>query len=457
MTTNQILGSETTIVDIGSLKGYDKNPRKGNIKAIAESLEINKQYRPIVVQKSTNKILAGNHTWQAAKHLGWTKIAVVFVDVDDEGAKRIVLADNRTNDLADYDTAILAELLKDLGTSSGTGYSAQDMETILNATAAEVEQVIWASNAAGEETLAQNDPLIPVAQGFANEASDTAFGSELGGSEEEDESDVESKPDDLSGVYTLKDDLVFPGATFWEIPLLREDMMIEDLPQPLHTWAGSATRDIGWEGYWLYNWGIDSTSGMKDLSKIMLSFYVWDEYIDPWWDNPVSHMSKVIHSKIKYAITPNFTPNGMPRTVSLWQLYRSRWIGRYLQEIGVRVMPDLQIREEQEFLDIASKTYPKRLPWAAIQTQNLVGTQRTEVKITEEEAKVARHWALQSVRVANPENLLVYAHPKQHEMWMEVFGHGKERNVHCIATRLFYLSSKVRKTLPKPGESQDDE
>ncbi|NBO54510.1 MAG: DNA modification methylase, partial [Actinobacteria bacterium] len=112
------------------MKGYDKNPRKGNIAAIAESLEVNKQYRPIVVQKSTNKILAGNHTWQAAKKLGWTKIAVVFVDVDDEGAKRIVLADNRTNDLADYDTAILAELLKDLGSSSGTGYSAQDMETI---------------------------------------------------------------------------------------------------------------------------------------------------------------------------------------------------------------------------------------------------------------------------------------------------------------------------------------
>lgn len=458
MTANQILGTETTIVDIGTLKGYEKNPRKGNIGAIAESLKVNKQYRPIVVQKSSGKILAGNHTWQAAKSLGWTKIAVVFVDVDDDGAKRIVLADNRTNDLADYDTAILSELLKDLGSSAGTGYSEQDMETILNATAAEVEQVIWASNTAGEETLAQNDPLLSVSQSMSEgESTDSGFGAEFGSGKEEDESDVEKKPDDLSGVYTLKDDLQFPGATFWEIPLLREDMMIEELPEQLHTWAGSATRDMEWDGYWLYNWGIDSTSGMKDLSKIVLSFYVWDEYIEPWWDNPVSHMSKAIHSKIKYAITPNFTPNGMPRASSLWQLYRSRWIGRYLQEIGVRVMPDLQIREEQEFLDIAAKTYPKRLPWAAIQTQNMVGSQRTEVKISEEEAKVARSWALKSVRVANPENLLVYAHPKQHDMWMEVFGHGKERNVRCISTRLFYLSKKVRKTLPKPGESYDEE
>jgi hypothetical protein len=128
---------------------------------------------------------------------------------------------------------------------------------------------------------------------------------------------IEKKPDDLSGVYTLKDDLIFSGATFWEIPYLREDMMIEELPEPLHTWAGSATREMDWDGYWLYNWGVDSTSGMKDLSKIFLSFYCWDEYIEPWWDNVVSHMSKVLHAGIKYAITPNFTPNDMPRAVHL--------------------------------------------------------------------------------------------------------------------------------------------
>ena len=44
-----IITGNTTLVPVTELKGYDKNPRKGNVKAIAESLEINKQYRPIVV------------------------------------------------------------------------------------------------------------------------------------------------------------------------------------------------------------------------------------------------------------------------------------------------------------------------------------------------------------------------------------------------------------------------
>jgi hypothetical protein len=438
-----IIAGETVLVPVGELKGYDKNPRKGNVQAIAQSLEINKQYRPIVVQKSTKKILAGNHTWKAAKSLGWEEIAVVFVDVNDEEAKRIVLADNRTNDLADYDGQILAELLRDLGTSEGTGYSASDMDALLKNLDEDFDNVAEITNQAGERTLAENDALISVGTGMGGSSSSSDNEFSFTG-EDEEEADIEDEPDDLSGVYTLKDDLIFPGASFWEIPVLRDDMMIEDLPQPLHTWAGSATRDLDWDGYWLYNWGIDSTSGMKDLSKIVLSFYCWDEYIEPWWDNPSRHMSKVLHAKIKYAITPNLTPNDMPRASSLWQLYRSRWVGRYLQEIGVRVMPDLQVREEQEFIDISCKALPKNLKWASIQTQNLVGSSRTGQGITQEEADVHKDWTRKSVRAADPENLLVYAHPKTHDEMQSYFGHGTERNVFCIPTRLFYLSQKVR-------------
>ena len=439
-----IIAGETVLVPVGELKGYDKNPRKGNVQAIAQSLEINKQYRPIVVQQSTKKILAGNHTWKAAKSLGWEEIAVVFVDVNDEEAKRIVLADNRTNDLADYDGQILAELLRDLGTSDGTGYSASDMDALLKNLDEDLDSVMEVTNEAGERTLAENDALISVSTGMGGSSSSSDGEFSFIGEDDEDESDIEDEPDDLSGVYTLKDDLIFPGASFWEIPMLRDDMMIEDLPQPLHTWAGSATRDLDWDGYWLYNWGIDSTSGMKDLSKIVLSFYCWDEYIEPWWDNPSRHMSKVLHAKIKYAITPNLTPNDMPRASSLWQLYRSRWVGRYLQEIGVRVMPDLQVREEDEFIEISRKALPKNLKWASIQTQNLVGSSRTGQGITQEEADVHKEWTLKSVRAANPENLLIYAHPKSHDEMQSFFGHGTERNVVCIPTRLFYLSQKVR-------------
>lgn len=442
-----IIANETVLVPVSELKGYDKNPRKGNVKAIAESLEINKQYRPIVVQKSTKKILAGNHTWLAAQSLGWKEIAVVFVDVDDVAAKRIVLADNKTNDLADYDGQILAELLRDLGTADGTGYSSADMDAILNATAADVEQVIWASNNAGEETLSQNDPLISVSHemGVSSRSNDeVSFGEE-----EDKESDIESKPDDLTGVYTLKEEMIFEGSKPWDIPYLREDMLIEELPEPLHTWAGSATRNIGWEGYWLYNWGIDSTSGMEDLSKIFLSFYCWDEYFEPWWNNTVSHLSKVISAKIKYAITPNFSQGDLPRCLSLFALYKSRWIGRYLQEIGVRVMPDIEamtgVRNDKEYLSILTRSLPKRLPWASIQVQNLTGQSLTGTKETPELRKEWLEDQKAILNLLNVENLLVYVNPNRFAEVEQWFSYDGAPKIKCIGTRLYYLTQLSKK------------
>ena len=118
------------VVPIDSLKPYPLNPRRGNLRAIQESLTINGQYRAIVVQQDTNFILAGNHTWQAAKNLGWTEIAVTFIQADEKAAKKIVLADNRTSDLGSFDDSMILELLEELESWEGTGYSVDEFDKI---------------------------------------------------------------------------------------------------------------------------------------------------------------------------------------------------------------------------------------------------------------------------------------------------------------------------------------
>ena len=112
-----ITGSADLLV--GELSPYHRNPRRGNVDAIAESLQVNGQYRPVVVNVGTHtgrplEVLAGNHTLAAAKQLGWKYITATTVDVDDLAAARIVAADNRTADLGDYDDQILVELLQQL-------------------------------------------------------------------------------------------------------------------------------------------------------------------------------------------------------------------------------------------------------------------------------------------------------------------------------------------------------
>lgn len=126
-------------VKVEALKPHPQNPRKGDVDAIGSSIRVNGFYGAIVAQRSTGCILAGNHRWQAAKAEGAKRVPVAWVDVDDEHALRILLADNRTNDMASYDKTSLSALLAELSESvglEGTGYSPTDLDLLLDGTAA---------------------------------------------------------------------------------------------------------------------------------------------------------------------------------------------------------------------------------------------------------------------------------------------------------------------------------
>jgi hypothetical protein len=113
-----------------TLKPYPNNPRKGNIDLIAKSLETYGQYKPITINKRTNEILAGNHTYEAAKKLGWTTIQGTYVDADEQTAAKIVLMDNRTSDSGGYNDTALLQLLDGLGDLDATGYADKDLREL---------------------------------------------------------------------------------------------------------------------------------------------------------------------------------------------------------------------------------------------------------------------------------------------------------------------------------------
>lgn len=117
-------------VAVTDLKPYANNPRKGNVKVIAESLKTYGQYKPITVNSRTREILAGNHTFQAAVELGWETIDVTFVDVDEETAGKIVAIDNRSSDLGEYDNEKLLELLSSIPDLDGSGYEQTDLDDL---------------------------------------------------------------------------------------------------------------------------------------------------------------------------------------------------------------------------------------------------------------------------------------------------------------------------------------
>lgn len=124
------------IVPIDSIKPHPQNPRRGDLEAIGASIDRFGQVRPVLVQKSTGFICAGNHLWKLLTERGWDRIARVEVDLNDDDALAYVIADNRTAELGGYDQQALGVILESMmtkGQLTGTGYNAEQVDDFLAA------------------------------------------------------------------------------------------------------------------------------------------------------------------------------------------------------------------------------------------------------------------------------------------------------------------------------------
>ena len=130
-----INASSVQQVPVSELSEHPENPNRGNVSAIRESIAENGFFGAVLAQKSTGYILAGNHSFRAACQSGADKIPVIWVDVDEDRAKKIMLADNRMAEKAFRDEEQLAALLEDLNKRDrgllGTGYDAGDLDALL--------------------------------------------------------------------------------------------------------------------------------------------------------------------------------------------------------------------------------------------------------------------------------------------------------------------------------------
>lgn len=152
MAARKLTPDTTVELAPSELRVYGRNPRKGNVGAVAASLKAHGQYRPIVANIGTNtgrrlEVLAGNHTLKAFRQLAerepddprWNAISVFLVDVDEDQAAKIVLADNRTAEKGSYDNKALSDLLSDVSDNlDGLGYTADDLDDLAGFTGPEM-------------------------------------------------------------------------------------------------------------------------------------------------------------------------------------------------------------------------------------------------------------------------------------------------------------------------------
>jgi len=139
--------------------------------------------------------------------------------------------------------------------------------------------------------------------------------------------DGESNAGDTNGagkherIYQRWDvpDALWPSDNDYGVPLLDANMQAAAFDQPCETW-GVSDRKARMNGTW--------------------AFYTEDYRYEALWTDP----SPVVNTGCVNAIEPNFSCySNMPVAVALWQIYRKRWIARWWQSVGIRIIVDLNV------------------------------------------------------------------------------------------------------------------
>jgi len=121
---------------ISLLKPWANNPRDNDgraVEAVAESISRFGFASPLLARLANGEIIAGHTRLKAAKLLGLKKVPVRYLDITEEEAHLLALADNKIGELADWKNDILAGILAELDADdlAVAGFDDDDLANIL--------------------------------------------------------------------------------------------------------------------------------------------------------------------------------------------------------------------------------------------------------------------------------------------------------------------------------------
>lgn len=194
-------------------------------------------------------------------------------------------------------------------------------------------------------------------------------------------------------------DALFPTDNEMEIPQLVIGLQADFLDIPMKQWGSVSKR-------------------AKDkLMRGTWHFYTDDYKFNALWQKP----HQLVNTRCPTAIEPNFsTGDQTPLAMGLYQIYRKRWIARYWQQYGVKILVDLNVNEK--FYEYNLMGVPEG--WRAYATRGYadrLSFMDAELKMAQERAgtddllfvvyggrKAVKEWCMENQAIWIPEHMSVF-------------------------------------------------
>ena len=278
-------------IKITDLVPDDRNLNRGNARGkelIETSVGRFGAGRSVLIDKN-NRIIAGNKTQEAAIAKGIKDVIVVETD----GTKLVAV---KRNDV-------------DLDTKDGREMALADNATVKVDLEWDTEQMESIAEDFGIDMDAWDVDLDGMTED-TTEAEEDDF----------DEDDVRDVDDDRMGFfYRMMGDYLYPSDNEYQIPTLLADNQPVHLELPFAPWGAEARYKKGISTY---------------------HFYVDDYRFERLYKDPIA----LLQSGCRAIVEPNNSIHDQtPFPIALYQIYRKRYLTRYLQECGLQVWIDLNV------------------------------------------------------------------------------------------------------------------
>ena len=158
-------------------------------------------------------------------------------------------------------------------------------------------------------------------------------------------------PGNLAGVFELNEYNIFSSSNHLGIPDLLPNMILEEFPQPLLTWGGMDSTPDDEVSNYLYVFGSTSSRGVP-YKRTLISWFCHDTHIKTLLETPAYRVGQMLQAEVLGAVVPDVSLwKGNPQVLHIYACYQAQWMGRFMQEAGVKVVPRLEyfLPEVQEF------------------------------------------------------------------------------------------------------------
>lgn len=178
--------------------------------------------------------------------------------------------------------------------------------------------------------------------------------------------DFEAIPGELQGIVNIDEYHIFPSSNKWGIPDLLPNKILQEIPQPLKTWGGKEITPDDGTSYYLYVFGSTSSVGVP-YERALMSWWCHDSHLRTFLETPSWRVKKMWNAQIVGAVVPDVSLwEGNPLVLHLHAIYQAQWLGRFMQEAGIDVIPRFEyfLPETREFSLLG---VPKNPPTLATQ------------------------------------------------------------------------------------------